>query len=163
METPEIRGIKVEPLTAEAFRPFGTVLEIPSGKPDNFSDVFAMWQDLADIGVLGEKASIVYLVNKRRAFVLDIMERHKNGIEVFFPVKGQSILAVAPPSKDLPKPEDIRCFYIDGTKPYIINKDVWHWSTFPLGDEAGFFLIFKKGLPREDVEEQKMNPIPILL
>lgn len=163
MSASNVKGIKVEPLTAEAFAPFGTVIEVPKTGPDHFGEIFSMWQNLGDVSALEGKGSIVYLVNKRRPFVLDIMERHKQGIEVFFPVKGQSILAVAPPSEHVPGPENIRCFYIDGTKPYIINKDVWHWSTFPLGDEAGFFLIFKKGLPHQDVEERRMDPVPIIL
>jgi len=119
-----------------------------------------MWLDQADIGLLGERGTIVYLVNKRRPFVLDRMETH-TGLEVFFPVKGESVLAVAPRSENVPKPEDIRFFFVNTSNPYMINPYVWHWSTFPLTEEAGFYLLFIKGLPKKDVSEKEISPIKI--
>ena len=153
---------RIEPLSKEAFAPFGNVLEVPSGPPDLHDQVFSMWIDQADIGLLGDQGTIVYIVNKRRPFVLNCMETHR-GLEVFFPVKGESVLAVAPRSDDLPKPEGIRFFYINTSRPYMIYPRIWHWSTFPLTEEAAFFLLFAKGLPRKDVRIEEILPLRIEL
>lgn len=135
--------LKVELLTAEAFAPYGQVIEPPDRKPDfqGLSGTQLWGLDFAVDGRL--QVGFVRVPHRRLTF--KVMEQHYGVTQTFIPAGGPpAIVAVAAPTeRDVtPKPEDVRAFLLDGTRGYILGRRTWHsLDRFPLYPPHGDWVI----------------------
>lgn len=151
--------VKAKKLTAESFSKFGKVVEIP-GTLDETKTV-NYWGTLATFKVEGESEVGVCLV-KKNLNRLDSMERHVKTPEVLVPIDGDFVLPVAL-SKDLedpderPNAENVEAFYVNDKQCLVMAEGVWHWAPFPVGEQASFFVIFKKETSKNDFAVSKLE------
>ena len=142
----QVRTIKVEPLTEEAFKPFGQVIGVKDREPDFLGGgVSRGW--FVDFEVDGTTSVHVSHV-KCQGLTFKRMERHFQVTQSFIPLYGMpAVVAVAAPTDPndrgaLPRPEDVHAFLIDGTAGYLLYKSTWHsLDRFPLKPPAGVFVI----------------------
>src|SRR5438552_2315885 len=130
----DVRTIKVEPLTEEAFAPFGQIIGVKDREPDFLGGgVSRGW--FVDFEVDGTTSVHVSHV-KCQGLTFKRMERHFAVTQSFIPMYGMpAVVAVAAPTSGtaVPKPEDVHAFLIDGTKGYLLYKSTWHsLDRFPL-------------------------------
>ena len=94
------RQILLQPLTAEAFAPFGEVLEV-RGAPDKIINqgLCGRHHDLADLDFGGGRAGISVFNAEPRAlpFTLEMVERHPLGVQAFLPMHQNPYLVVVAP------------------------------------------------------------------
>jgi ureidoglycolate lyase len=121
-----IHELKVEPLTAKAFKPFGELLDPKSRSPLRRSIV-------PDRGfqILGKTVvATIWQPFQGRTFTQ--LERHFAVTQGFIPLSGSpSVVAVAPPTdpkdpNDIPDPNDVRAFLIDGSVGFRYKIGTWH-------------------------------------
>ena len=101
--------LRAEPLTPEAFAPFGKVLRRdPAGE---------WFQDLhTEPESQGWRVALLAC----EPGPLGRVHRHPDSEECFAPVRGRACIVVAPPSD----PADRRMFQL--TEPVMIRRNVWH-------------------------------------
>lgn len=142
------------PLSAEAFAPFGQVIEcaghagyaINEGSSQRFSDLAQLE---ADAG--GRLALSLFRAEARQApFALSCLERHPLGSQAFMPLNGQAFLVVVAEGRALPEPESLRVFVSDGRQGINFARGVWHHPLLALS--AGDFLVADRLGPGDNCE-----------
>jgi ureidoglycolate lyase len=150
-----MRELTPEPLTAEAFAPFGSVIEASDAavKLDINQGHAVRYDRLADIDVAdGGGTPIVSLFRARplAELVLRTFERHPLGSQTFMPLRGRPYLvAVAPPGPF--DPAAIRVFRAEGHQGVHYVKGVWHHFLLVL-EESDFLVVDRAG-PGDNCEE----------
>ena len=154
-----MREVTPEPLTAQAFAPFGEVIEASAQAEQvaiNYGQT-ARFNDLARIDVEGGHA----IVSIFRGQPLDpphlkIFERHPLGSQSFSPLQGRPFLVAVAPPGDF-DPAAIRVFRAQGHQGVNYAKGVWHHYLLPLEAQSDFLVIDRAG-PGENLDEIELDP-----
>jgi len=141
--------LAIEPLTRDAFAPFGDVIELAGAQqvPINLGTTIR-FHDLARIDVADEGGRP--LVNVFRGepralpFEVTMMERHPLGSQAFVPLAHRPYLIVVAPAGEL-APERIRAFVTRGWQGVNYAKGVWHHPLLALGDVSDFLVVDRGG------------------
>lgn len=115
----ECKRITVEPLTQEAFAPFGKLIEFSEHPEDERFEVLIREE-------VHPWRIAMFRVRIRQA---QRLECHPESMESFEPVRGMGVLLCAAPDR----PEKVHAFPLDA--PVCLNKDVWH-EVIALSGEA---------------------------
>lgn len=142
----DIVRIPLEPLSLEAFTPFGQLIAAQPRRPDWDRPPLQAWT-LAFDADAAARIQVMRYGDRTRSFA--IVERHLHVTESRFPLTGSAaIFAVAPATPAgmppvPPSPGSFRAFLLDGNCGLILHKGVWHSLTcFPVGaDTVDFGLI----------------------
>jgi ureidoglycolate lyase len=156
-----MRELTPEPLTAEAFAPFGDVIEASDRAeqiPINYGFT-TRFNDLANIDVAeGGGHAIVSLFRAKPLDppVLKILERHPLGSQAFVPLQGRPYLVCVAPAGEL-DPAALRLFHAEASQGVNYAKGVWHHFLLALDDESDFLVIDRAG-PGENLDEVELAP-----
>jgi ureidoglycolate lyase len=140
--------LKLEPLTAEAFSPYGDVIQRKGVIPEIINTGRTQKNaDLARNDTNGGGTSI-HLYRSQAAilpFLIERMERHPLGSQSFVPLhRGPFPVIVAPPG-DNPDIQAIRGFISNGEQGVSFHKGVWHHSQISLDGVCDYLVIDRKG------------------
>ena len=114
----------IKKITPQSFRRFGRIIEYPARhRASKTKNLFRIV--LRDATSLGWR--IAYLVVRDR--VIHCLEQHPGTFETFEPVRGKSLLYLAPSHN----PASIECFLLD--RPVVLKKGIWH-GIVTMGREA---------------------------
>lgn len=152
--------IRLEPLTAEAFAPFGQVLRAPPvGKRTNLIEQLENRRPTA-------RAQLTLISVPARALPFEIvkMERHAHSSQAILPIEvGRWAVIVAPKAKE--GGADVlrlRAFVVPRGMGISYRADTWHHPVAALGNEGRFAgFIWADGGPED--EEFRRLPEPVLL
>ena len=155
-----MRELTPEPLTAEAFAPFGRVIEATDDavKLDINQGHAVRYDRLAEIDVADEGGVGVISLFRARplgALVLKTFERHPLGSQSFVPLSGQPYLVAVAPAGDFDA-ANVRLFRADGHQGVHYRKGVWHHFLLVL-DESDFLVVDRAG-PGDNLEEVELAP-----
>ncbi|PZQ52432.1 MAG: Ureidoglycolate hydrolase [Rhodovulum sulfidophilum] len=143
------RVIAAEPLTAEAFAPFGDVIEargapsfqINGGMCDRF-------HDLARMEFTGPAARVNISVGFGRPYALPLsltlVERHPLGSQAFVPMTEDPFLVIVAPDED-GTPGRPRAFLTAPGQGVNYLRNTWHGVLTPLGRAANFLIVDRAG------------------
>ena len=149
-----MRELTPEPLTAEAFAPFGRVIEASDAavKLDINQGHAVRYDALAEVDVGDGGRSVISLFRAQPLgeLVLKSFERHPLGSQSFVPLSGGPYLvAVAPAGEfDVAK---VRLFRAGGYQGVHYRKGVWHHFLLVL-EESDFLVVDRAG-PGDNCEE----------
>lgn len=154
-----MKTLAIEPLTRDAFAPFGDVIETEGAKqiPINLGTTIR-FHDLAKVDVADEGGRP--LVNLFRGqprmlpFEVNMLERHPLGSQAFVPLNDRPYLIVVAPAGDL-DPAKIRAFVTHGWQGVNYAKGVWHHPLIALG-EVSDFIVVDRGGDGLNLNEQKL-------
>ncbi|BCF88249.1 MULTISPECIES: ureidoglycolate lyase [Paraburkholderia] len=144
-----MKTLAIEPLTREAFAPFGDVIELEGAKqiPINLGTTIR-YHDLAKVDVTDEGGRT--LVNLFRGqpralpFEITMMERHPLGSQAFIPLNDKPYLVVVAPAGELDESK-IRAFVTSGWQGVNYAKGVWHHPLLALGEVSDFIVVDRGG------------------
>lgn len=147
--------IVIEPLTAEAFAPFGDVLEA-AGAPDRIINrgLCGRWHDRArlDFGPEGRAGISLFRAEPRTLpLSLDMLERHPLGSQAFVPMTADPFLVVVAPDAG-GRPGRPRAFRTAPGQAVNYLRGTWHGVLTPLAPPGLFAVIDRIG-PGENLEE----------
>ncbi|MGR3497615.1 MAG: ureidoglycolate lyase [Limimaricola soesokkakensis] len=151
--------IRTEPLTREAFAPFGDVIEA-AGAPDKIinAGLCGRHHDLArlDFGSDG-RAGISVFDAKPRAlpYTLDLVERHPDGSQAFIPLSLASFLVIVAPDED-GRPGRPRAFVTTPGQAVNLLRNTWHGVLTPL-EAPGLFAVVDRIGPGANLEEYRFE------
>ncbi len=141
------RRIEAKPLTAEAFAPFGEVLEA-SGTPDKMINqgLCARFHDLATLDFVEGRAGISLFQAELRAlpYRLEMMERHPLGSQAFIPMSQDGFLIIVA-EDDGGRPAAPRAFLSAPGQAINFRRGTWHGVLTPLSGSGLFAVIDRIG------------------
>lgn len=149
-------SLPVEPLTKEAFAPFGEVIEradaqrllINEGTTVRFHDLAAV-----DVGRDGGHPLIsIFRAEPRTApIAIRMMERHPLGSQAFYPLTKQDWLVVVCRGHAAPDTATLRCFRASGEQGVNYRPNTWHHPLLVLQPQD--FLVVDRGGSGENLDE----------
>lgn len=142
--------LKVEPLTQEAFAPFGDVIEMDADKAFMINEGHTRrYHELAEVDVVDGGGTAIFSIFKstRWGFPLEIkmMENHPLGSQAFLPMQGHDWLIVVSEGVDIPTAETCRAFLAKGEQGVQYGKGVWHHPLLTLVSEQDFWIVDRGG------------------
>ena len=156
-----MRELRPEPLTAEAFAPFGEVIEAsdaavtldihpgPALRYDRLAE-----GAVADAG--GSGAISLFRARPLEEPVLKQFERHPLGSQSFVPLSGQPYLVAVAPAGEFDAAK-VRLFRAEGHQGVHYRKGVWHHFLLALDAESDFLVIDRAG-PGDNLDEVELAP-----
>ncbi|GGD39993.1 ureidoglycolate lyase [Sinisalibacter lacisalsi] len=142
------REIVAEPLTADAFAPFGDVLEA-EGAPDRIINqgLCGRYHDRAalDFGPDGRAGISLFKAQARALpYRLDMFERHPEGSQAFIPMSRDPFLVIVAPDAD-GAPGTPRAFLTAPGQGINLHRGTWHGVLTPLAPPGLFAVIDRIG------------------
>ena len=139
--------ILTQRLTADAFAPFGDVLELKS-QPDKLINqgLCGRHHDLADMDFHGGRAGISMFDAQPRSFpyTLDMVERHPDGSQAFIPMSQTSFLVIVAPDEG-GKPGIPAAFATAPGQAINLHRGTWHGVLTPLSAPGLFAVVDRVG------------------
>lgn len=150
--------VKIRPLTAEAFAPFGDVLDT-SGAPDRLinAGLCGRWHDRArlDFGDGRAGISLFQAEPRRLPLRLDLVERHPEGSQAFLPMTQAPFLVVVAPDMG-GRPGRPLAFLTAPGQGVNYHRGVWHGVLCPLA-APGLFAVIDRIGPGSNLEEHHFD------
>ena len=151
-----MREMTPEPLTADDFAPFGTVIEASEAavKLDINQGHAVRYDRLAEIDVGdGGGAGAISLFRARPLadLVLRVFERHPLGSQTFVPLSGRPYLVAVAPAGDF-DPSKIRLFRAASHQGVHYDKGTWHHFLLVLDADSDFLVVDRAG-PGDNCDE----------
>lgn len=148
--TRETLVLTAEPLTAEAFAPYGDVIQtVGEAEPIN-QGMGQRFREVATVDVLNEGGrpaiSRIRCLPEQVPVPLRLMERHPLSTQAFIPTDGgQRYIVVVAPAGAQPRPEDFRAFLCSGGQGISYGRGTWHHPMIVLDGECDFTEIHRAG------------------
>ena len=140
------RTLHIQPLTAEAFAPFGDVIEGPGGlgRADDLANV--------QVGTDGRPQLSVLKAQSANALPLSVkrVERHPLGTQAFIPMGGGTFFVVVAPPGEF-DPAKLMAFRTNGSQGINYKPGTWHHG-FLAAREGDAFLIVERFGPGENCD-----------
>lgn len=150
------RRLHTEPLTAEAFKPFGQVIEtdgathypINAGMTERYHDLAAI-----ELGGANPRPLISIFDGKPYSLPLNLkmMERHPFGSQAFYPLSDSPWLVIVA-EDDHGKPGRPRVFVPAAGQGVNIGMNTWHGVLTPL-ERPSRYLVVDRGGDGSNLEE----------
>ena len=157
--------IKAQPLTADAFAPFGDVLEAV-GKPDKIinNGFCGRYHDRArlDFGPDGRAGISVFKAEPRALpYTLDLLERHPDGAQAFIPMSLDAYLVTVAEDAN-GEPVNIRAFFAGPGQGINYHRNTWHGVLTPLSAPGLFAVVDRIGETPNLEEHHLTTPLTII-
>ena len=149
--------VKLQPLTAEAFRPYGHIVD--SHHP--------AYPDVEEGRPVVVCVDLKHKPNAKRVGQLAI---HFSYGQTFIPLRGSLVLIVAPPPRNRAAGpaayevdyERLAAFVLEPCEVVHIEKGVWH-SVAPLGGDCRFLSATRKDPPRKGMSQGEESEGPLTI
>ena len=159
-----MREVVPVPLTAEAFAPFGEVIEASDRArrmPINYGHG-TRFHDLAGINVADGGGHAIVSIFRAKPLdppILRIVERHPLGSQAFVPLSGRPYLVAVAPRGDF-DPARLTVFRAAAGQGVNYAKGTWHHFLLALEAESDFLVIDREdqGGPGENLDELELAP-----
>lgn len=151
------RTLRPVPLTADAFAPFGDVLEATGDFRLINDGLCRRHHDRARIDIAGAGPGIsIFLAPPRPLpYRFDLVERHPLGSQAFIPMTGHSFLViVAADEGDLPGAP--LAFLTNGAQGINLHRGTWHGVLTPLA-APGLFAVVDRCAPGQNLQEYRYS------
>ena len=159
------RSLVAEPLTREAFAPFGDVIDtdgaesftINQGRTERFHALSRVeLSGATDRGILS-----IFRGQPMTPLEITLMERHPLGSQSFIPMNNVDYLAVVAPPGDFDEAA-VRVFLVKGHQGVTYHAGTWHAPLLPLTADADYLVVDRQGLGQncDEVDlQQSIKPI----
>lgn len=148
--------LTIRPLTADAFAPFGDVIQPDPGRIRMINGgTTERHHALAVAEAAGEGARVILNIfrgaPRRFPYALDMMERHPLGSQSFSPLAPKPFLIVV--AKDeAGRPGRPEVFLSTNGQGVNYRRNVWHHPLMALGTPSDFLVVDREG-PGNNIEE----------
>ncbi|MEC7762294.1 MAG: ureidoglycolate lyase [Pseudomonadota bacterium] len=152
------RTIAARPLTADAFAPYGDLLDT-GGAPDKIINqgMCGRYHDRATLDFSDGRAGVSLFQAEPRTlpYTLDLVERHPDGSQCFVPMSMTSFLViVAPDLGDTPGTPE--AFLTSPGQAINFHRGTWHGVLTPL-EAPGLFAVIDRIGAGANLEEHHFD------
>ncbi len=161
----ETRTLVAEPIGAEAFAPFGDVLEA-NGHPTKLINDGACgrWHDLAALDFSDGRAGISLFRADIRSlpYSFSLVERHPAGSQAFIPMETVPFLVIVAPD-EAGQPGRPRAFVTQPGQAINLHRGTWHGVLTPVAGSGLFAVIDRIGGGANLEERRYEAPYKVVL
>ena len=158
--------LNLQPLTDEAFSPFGEVIQKQGHYPKEIN--YGQTRKFAHLAEIdtgeNEGKAVIHIYRSRPVslpFRIEVMEKHPLGSQLFFPLHNRPFpLVVAPPSEQLDI-ESIQGFITNGEQGVNLHRGVWHHYQITLEESSDYLVIDRSG-PGDNLVESYLD-VPVFI
>jgi len=145
-ENPMPETIPTERLSAEAFAPFGDVLDATGDFRLINEGLCRRHHDRATLSFADGRAgiSIFDAVPRSLPYDFDLVERHPDGSQAFLPMTAHPFLVIIAPDEG-GAPGRPRAFLTDGAQGINLHRGTWHGVLTPLAAPGRFAVVDRIG------------------
>lgn len=156
-----MRTLRIEPLTKQAFAPFGDVIEtddsahfmINSGSTQRF-------HKLATVETAAPEDQAIISIFRASALpmpmTIRMLERHPLGSQAFIPLLGNAFVIVVAPISATPDSNSVRAFQSNGRQGVNYHRGIWHHPVLALAAQDDFLVVDRSG-PGNNCDEYTFN------
>jgi ureidoglycolate lyase len=155
--------VKVEPITEEAFAPFGQLLPAPETGKGRL-ELIEELQNLR--GAAKPRLSLVAVHPKPLPLTAVEMERHMFSSQAFVPCDCSSYLVLVAPhgDDDMPDASALKAFRVPGNVGINYRADTWHHPLTALDGPARFVVLtFIEGTANDEQFVPLSEPVTVAL
>jgi ureidoglycolate lyase len=147
-----MRLIQLEPLTPEAFAPFGDVLDARGDFRLINAGLCHRHHDRARLDFGDARAGIsIFLAEPRMLpYTFDLIERHPEGSQAFLPMSQHPFLVIVATSPEATP----KAFLTNGAQGINLHRGTWHGVLTPL-HAPGLFAVIDRIGPTPNLEEHR--------
>jgi ureidoglycolate lyase len=154
-------------LTAEAFAPFGDVIETAGRNSRWINDgTCQRFDDLAPVDVLAAGGRPVISIFKAQPrplpFQVRLLERHPLSSQAIIPLDGLPFLVIVAEDGDSPLIGRIRAYRSLGNQGVNYRRNTWHHALLAL-ERTTHFLVVDRGGPGENCDETTLGDAVVLV
>ena len=134
-ESLPMQAVVAEPVSAEAWAPFGWIPVADTDPADGSQRLEYAWAD-PHANIISHAPDEV--AHRGTGLVCERMYRHDTHTQVLLALNGPSVIAVAPADSDPSTPTgsaSVRAFRLETLQSVVLHRGTWHWGPFPLGAE----------------------------
>jgi ureidoglycolate hydrolase len=159
-------ALSVSTLTADAFEPFGRVIDRPGRVHDAAGPGWSWWAETLLLEGDGRPWGVGYLDLSPSPRRFDWAERHMRTLEAIVPVAGSCLVYVAPadhpeePAR-LPSFDRFQVFRVPPGAGVVMNAGVWHGAPLADAGPARAIVLILKGTGKEDVTLVRFEDTPV--
>lgn len=145
-----MKSIKIQPLTRDAFAPFGDVIEIAADTQSHHINAGSTerFHDLATAIATGEDARVIISMARAQPFELPLtlrmVEHHPYGSQAFIPVRPSRFLVIVAPDED-GTPGKPLAFLAGPGQGINYFKGTWHGVLTALDGVTDFIIVDRDG------------------
>lgn len=162
----DMKSLKITPLTAEKFLPFGEVIEVRPGLvPISINDGNTQrFHDLALVDTSQSDGQSLISIFRSTPLALPItiekMERHPLSSQAFIPLSGRPYLVVVAPAGEFDESEI--CVFLAATNQGVnYHRGVWHHYSLALGAVSDFLVVDRGGAGDNCDEVSLVTPLSL--
>lgn len=154
------RILKLQPLTAEAFAPFGDVIDPPA-----VGERTALGESLLAIdGANSPRLSFNHAKSWDLPLLATEMERHNRSAQCFVPLDvSRWVVVVAPDKNGKPDPDGLLGFIVRGDQAVNFHLGTWHHPSRTLDRPGRFAILMWTTGNKPDDEEWSTLPEAVQL
>lgn len=147
-----MQDLMLEPLSKEAFAPFGDVIEIDGSDWFHINNgTTERYHRLADVAVTGSDGRPVISLARGDAFdaplTVKMLERHPLGSQAWIPFNRVPFIVVVAPNGEDDKPDTsrMRAFYAEGNQGVNYHQGTWHHPLMSFRSRGEFIVVDRAG------------------
>jgi ureidoglycolate lyase len=156
-----VKVLRTEPLTAEAFAPFGQVLEVREqghsanqGTATRVDQVAALMSSREGCP---PNLAMIRALPQPLPFPMRLLERHPCSSQAFIPLRcGRYLVVVAPSKGDGPDWDHLRAFVATAGQGINYSAGTWHHPFTALDAPAELAMLAWEDGTRRDCEERAL-------
>ncbi len=149
--------LRAEPLTGDAFRPFGEVIALETARQCLINQGQTIrFHDLCTIDVADQSGRPIMSVFRSSPVTLPhkvtVMERHPLGSQAFFPLDDDPFLVLVGLPEERLRAEHLRLFVTNGRQGINLFKNTWHHFQLSMTKQRDL-LVIDRGGPGNNLQE----------
>jgi len=147
-----------QPLTPQAFAPYGEVLSPDAADMRLINDgLCERHHDLATLHAEGGRIGISLFQAQLRPLplIVNLLERHPNGSQCFVPMGHSDYIVTVAPDKN-GRPGAPLAFLAKGNQPINLRRGTWHGVLAPITG-SGLFAVIDRIGPGSNLDEHPLD------
>jgi ureidoglycolate lyase len=159
--------LRASALTAEAFAPFGDVIETAGRNSRGINEgTCERFDDLAPVDVLAAGGRPLISIFKAQPrplpFQVKVLERHPLSSQAIIPLDGLPFLVIVAEDGDSPLISRIRAYRSSGNQGVNYRRNTWHHALIAL-TRTTHFLVVDRGGPGENCDETTLGDAVVVV
>ena len=160
-----MKALPIQPLTADAFAPYGWVAEADgrAGRPINDGSSLRV-DGVGDLDLQaggGQPCLAVFRAQARDPQgPWQTLERHALGSQTFVPMGGVRYVVLVALGAQAPEPATLAAFLVSGSQAVTLHAGTWHHGLIAL--DAGDFVVIERHAAQPDCDLATL-PEPVTL
>ncbi|RWB42888.1 MAG: hypothetical protein E5W15_00885 [Mesorhizobium sp.] len=150
-------SVPIEPVSEDNFRSFGHIIAAPKKDPQFVGPGYSTWRYPL---VLGGTADLTMLRHPFGPVVCNRFEKHPTITELRVPLDPVVSVVFVASTPDIPRPQDMKGFLVDGETAMLIERNIWHSASFPLDPRGAHFLLISDRETEGELEEAGIDGVP---